>query len=194
MKNLDKISVMWYTSIKSKNTKQEKKMKLIEALKKMQDLQKKADDLREKVSKHSAYLSYETPVYSDQKKQVSEWIQAHGDILKEILRLRIAIQKTNLAVDVTIEIDGEPVTKTIAEWIHRRRDLAASEEKMWRQLTDRGLKEGVLKQSTGENITVTIVRCYDPEKRDKNIDLFNSEPTTIDAKLETVNAVTDLIE
>lgn len=32
--------------------------------------------------------------------------------------------------------------------IHRRRDLANEDATMWRQLTDRGLKEGTLKQST----------------------------------------------
>ena len=71
-------------------------MKIIEGLKKIKDLQKKADDLLDKVKRHSAYLNYETPVYKDQKTQVNEWIQSYGDILKEILRLRIAIQKTNL--------------------------------------------------------------------------------------------------
>lgn len=169
-------------------------MKLIEALKQIKDLQRKAEDLREKVGHHSSHLSHETPVYPDQKGQVSEWIQAHRDILKEVLRLRVAIQATNLATDVTIELGGKAVTKSIAAWIHRRRDLANADEAMWRQLTDRNLKEGIMKQSTGEEVQVKIVRCYDPAERDKSIDLFSSEPSLVDARLEVVNAVTDLIE
>lgn len=169
-------------------------MKLIEALKQIKDLQRKANDLEDKVRRHSAYLSIETPVYENQKLQVREWIQAHSDILKEILRLRIAIQKTNLATEVTIEFESVAVTKTVAEWIHRRRELASQEAHMWRGLTDRGLKEGTIKQSNEEPAEVKIVRCYDPAERDQAINLFESEPIVIDSKLEIVNAVTDLIE
>jgi len=169
-------------------------MKIIEALKQIKELQKKADDLRGKIAKHSAYLNVENPVYPDQKKQVAEWIQAHSDILKEILRLRVAIQRTNLETPVTITLGDKDVTKSIAEWIHRRRDLANEEAIMWQQLTDRNLKEGTMKQSTEQLVEVKIVRCYDPSQRDEKVYLYSSEPTTVDAKLEIVNAVTDLIE
>ena len=169
-------------------------MKLIESLKQIKDLQRKADDLRVKVSKHSAYLSNETPVYPNQQNIVEGWIQAHSDILKEILRLRIAIQRTNLSTMVTVKLDDKDVTKSIAEWVHRRRDLAKGEEAMWRMLTDRNLKEGHLPQSTGQPIEVKIVRCYNPLTRDKMLSLYQSEPSTIDAKLEIANALTSLLE
>jgi hypothetical protein len=169
-------------------------MKIIEALKETKELQRKAEDLRKKVAQHSAHLNYETPVYPDQKKQVREWIQAHSDIVKKILELRIAIQRTNLVTPVTIEVGGKAVTKTIAEWIHRRRDLADEELAMWKSLTDKNLKEGTAKQSNEQTIEVKIVRCYDPEERDNKMDIYSSEPTTVDAKLEIVNAVTDLID
>ena len=169
-------------------------MKVIEALKQTKELQRKADDLRKKVARHSAYLNIETPVYPDQKKQVKEWIQSHSDILKEVMRLRIAIQRTNLATNVTIELGGKAVTKTITEWIHRRRDLANEEAKMWAQLTDKNLKEGTAKDSNDNPIAVTIVRCYDPQERDSKQDLYISEPTLVDARLEVVNAITDIIE
>jgi hypothetical protein len=168
-------------------------MKIIEGLKKIKDLQRKADDLREKIAKHSAHLNYETPVYADQKGQVAEWLQAHSDILKEVMGLRIAIQRTNLETNVTIELGDKAVTKTIAEWIHRRRDLASHEVSAYKQLTDRGLREGIIQESTGEKKEITIVRCYDPTTRDEKINLYESEPTTIDSKLEVVNAITDLM-
>lgn len=169
-------------------------MKLIEALKKIKELQRKAGDLRDKIAKHSAHLSFETPLYPNQTVQVKEWLQAHSDILKEVLKLRIAIQKTNLETNVTIELGDENVTKTVAEWIHRRRDLALDETKAWQKLTDRNLKEGRYKESTGEEREVKIVRCYDAKERDKKIDLYSSESILIDVKLEIVNAVTSLIE
>lgn len=169
-------------------------MKIIEALKLVKDLQRKAEDLQGKVQRHSAHLSYETPTYPDQKSQVAAWVQSHTDIVREIARLRCCIQRTNVTTPVTIELDGNHVTKPIAEWIHRRRDLAKLEAQMYRQLTDRGLKEGSAKNTMGETVDVKIVRCYDPAARDHRLAALDSEPSIIDGRLEIVNATTDLVE
>jgi hypothetical protein len=168
-------------------------MKLIEGLKKIKELSKKADDLKDKVKNYCVHMSYETPTYPDQKGQIKEWIQAHSDILKEILNLRIGIQKTNLETQVTIELGGKGIIKSIAEWIHRRRDLALNECSMWRGLTDKGLREGQIKDSKGDIIEAKITRCYDPTEKDNRIDLYENEPSIIDSKLETVNAITDIV-
>jgi hypothetical protein len=169
-------------------------MKIIEALKKIKDLNRKAEDIKKKVSQYSAHLSHETPMYQNQTQQVSEWVQAYCDICKEILRLRTLIQKTNLDIEVAIEIGGKNVTKTIAEWIHRRRDLAVMEKKIYQSLTDRGLKDQMIPQSTGTPLEVKVVRCYNPEARDKMMDILSEEPSLIDGRLEIVNAVTDLAD
>lgn len=170
-------------------------MKLIQAMKQVKDLTIKADDLRKKIATNCAHQSIETPTYGTrQKEQVSDWLQAHSDILKEIVRLRVAIQRTNIVTPVTIELGGKPVTKTIAEWIHRRRDLADLEQKAWAGLTDKNLREGRGTDSLGQVLEVKIVRNYEPAERDKKIELYRSEPALIDADLEVVNAVTDLVE
>lgn len=170
-------------------------MKLIQAMKKLKDLKAKAQDLREKVGRHCADLSVETPVYADQKTQITQWIQAHHDILKEILTLRTDIQRTNLATRVSIELDGKQVTKSIAEWIHRRRDLAQEEMQMWGALTDRNLKEGNIQTVKDGPVTeVKIRRYFDPAEKDKRVAAYRSEPSIIDGVLEVTNAVTDLIE
>lgn len=168
-------------------------MKLIEAMKKIKDLQIKAEDLRKKVATYCADQSHETALYgADQKTKVNEWIQAHGDIIQEILKLRINIQRTNLATNVVIELGGNQITKSIAEWIHRRRDLAELDKSCWACLSDRNLKEGTILTSTGEKQEVKIRRYYDPAQRDDKIELYRSEPSKIDATLEVINAVTDL--
>jgi len=168
-------------------------MKLIEAMKKIKELRIKAEDLKSKVGTYCADQSHETPVYTDQKAKIKEWTQGYSDILKEILSLRVAIQRTNLATDVTVELGGKQVTKTIAEWIHRRRDLAGLEQAIWANIGDRGLREGTVATSTGEKTEVKIRRYYDPEERDNKVDLYRSEPSVIDRTLEVVNAVTDLV-
>ena len=170
-------------------------MKIIEAMKKIKELTIKAEDLRGKVKTYCADQSHETAVYGErQAEQVKEWIQAHGDVLKEILKLRVAIQRTNLETKVIIELDGKGVEKSIAEWIHRRRDLSGLELATWQGIGDRGLREGVIKTSTGENMEVKIRRYYSPVERDKRIELYRTEPSIIDRTLEVVNATTDIKE
>lgn len=170
-------------------------MKIIEAMKKIQDLTVKANDLREKVGKHCSDLSIETPTYANQKQQIEEWIQSHHDTLKEILRLRVGIQRTNILTKVDIEIDGAVINKPIAAWIHRRRDLATAEMNMWTKLSDRNLKESNVQTVQGGAVTeVRIRRYFEPALRDRMHEQFRSEPFTIDGVLEVVNATTDLIE
>lgn len=169
-------------------------MRLIEALKKIKDLERKHDDIVEKIKMNSAISSIETPTYPDQKKQVSEWLQMSGDLITEILRLRIAIQTTNLKTSVTVELGGKRVKKTIAEWIHRRRDLANSNDEAWSALSDRKIKEGAATGPGGQDMMIKIVRFYDPVKRDTMRELYRSEPGTIDSALEVANATTTLVE
>lgn len=169
-------------------------MKLIEAMKKLKDLNIKAEDLRKKVGQHCADLNVETALYPDQKGTIDGWIQAHHDLLKEILRLRTAIQRTNIVTSVTIELGGVQVTKNIAGWIHRRRDLAKLEMAMWQQLGDRGLREGMAQNSQQQQIEIRIRRYFDPKLRDERLEQYRSEPSIIDGTLEVTNAVTDLME
>jgi len=170
-------------------------MKIIEALKKTKDLQVKLEDLKKKVSQYCTIQSIETPVYGTQQpEKIKEWLQGYGDIVKEILKLRVAIQRTNLATQVSIELGGKQVTKSIAEWIHRRKDLALLDQQVWSALGDRGLKEGILQNSQGDKVEVKLQRFWNPTERDEKLELYRSEPSRIDATLEVINAVTDIIE
>ncbi len=169
-------------------------MKLIVAMKQLKDLAKKAEDLRSKVSTHCANLSIETMAYPDQAATVAGWLQAHEDILDKILELRVALQRTNIATPVTIELEGKQVTKTIAAWIQRRKDLAKLAQQMWQGLGDRNLKESNVQSAPGGVVTeVRIRRFYNAVQRDEKVAAYRSEPSVIDANLEIINAVTDLI-
>jgi hypothetical protein len=169
-------------------------MKIIEGLKKVKDLERKVGDLAGKVKENAAISSLDTEKYANQGQQVREWLDTIRDTIHEISRLRCAIQTTNLAVKVDIELEGKQVNKTIAAWIHRRRDLAKMECGSWAALTDRGIKEGMVNSPTGQPIQLSIKRFYDPAERDKRIEALTQEVSLIDARLEIVNAVTDLQE
>jgi len=169
-------------------------MKLIEAMKEVKNLKVKAEDLRKKIACFSAKASFESNMYPDQGAQIKEWIQSHTDTIKLIAKLSVGIQKTNIATMVDVSLGDKTVTHSIAEWILRRRELAELERACWAGLTDKGIKEGAYKQTDGTVSEVKIVRYYDPKVRDEKIELYRSEPSIIDRTLETVNAITDLIE
>jgi hypothetical protein len=170
-------------------------MKIIEAMKRVKANKEKVTDLQGKILSVAANLSFETPLYgTDTKGKIDEWLQSCLDTSQENVRLLTAIARTNLATRVTITLGDKSVTKTIAEWIWRRREYAQLDYSTYQKLTDRGLKEGNLPTSTGVAAPVTIQRHYDPSIRDKMMAIFASERNEIDAQMEVVNAVTDLLE
>jgi len=176
-------------------------MKLIQGMKQVQDLLRKADDLKQKIAKYCVDLDFETPTYGSadqQKEKLKEWLQGHHDIIKEVERLRLDIARTNLATLVTIEIGGKQITKPITAWIMRRgvkgNGLAGQEQKAYLALTDKGLKDGQAKVTTGDTIAVKVRRYYDPSERDNKTELYRSEAAIIDATLEVTNAITELME
>lgn len=171
-------------------------MKIIEAMRRVKSNKEKIADLQGKIASFSANTSIETPVYPDTKAQIDEWLQSCIDTGHENVRLLVAISRTNLVTQVTIKLGENTVTKSIAEWVWRRREYAAIDLATYQKLTDRGIKE-VRVQSTlagGEPVEVKIIRNYDPATRDKWTEIFRTEPHEIDAALEVANAITDLIE
>ena len=175
-------------------------MKIIEGMKKLKDLTRKAADLRGKIATYCADLTTDTPTYKtedDQRTQIKSWLQAHHDITREIERIRVSLTKTNCTLEVPIEMaDGKSVTKTIQAWILRRRELAVMDLEAWKGLTNRGLKDQAFRKQAGaEEVEVAHVRrYYDQEERDKKVELYMAEPARIDAALEVFNATTELVE
>jgi hypothetical protein len=175
-------------------------MKIIEAMKLKKELLRKAEDLRMKVRENCACYEHETPQYVEQTKQVKSWMDSHHDIVEEVKKLNLRIQKTNMQTEVTITLGGKDITQSIAAWILRRgqgknmKGLSAEDFIMWSMLTDRNLKETKEQLSTGQILEKKIKRFFDPAERDRMKEMYMSEPQLIDAKLEVVNATTDLLE
>lgn len=170
-------------------------MKIIEAMNAVKLGIQKIADLQAKIGQHSAHLSHETALYPDTPAQIREWQQSIQDQGQENVRLLVAIQRTNIATQVPIKMtSGVTVTKSIAEWVWRRREYAEKDLQAWNSLTDRNLREGKMASSVGEPIEVKIIRNFDPKIRDAKITEFKSEPKLIDSALEVVNATTDLLE
>lgn len=169
-------------------------MKIIEALKKIKELTTKSEDYRTKLKSFCADHEFETPTYPDQRQQITEWLQGHKDLCREIGALKFRLAKTNLATMVPIQLGENTVTKSIYEWIERRRSLSAMELMGWQCLSNRGLREGQAQQSNGQLVPLKIRYYYDQREKDKAMAILSSEPGLIDAKLEIINAITDLLD
>lgn len=170
-------------------------MKLIEAMKRVKHNKEKIVDLQAKIGAVCANTTIETPLYGTETPElIKGWLQSCTDLTRDNVGLLVSIARTNLATPVTITLGDKPVTKSIAEWVWRRREYAALDLATFSKLGDRGLREGSAPTSTGVALEIKIVRHYDPVARDKVVAMFKSEPHEIDSALEVVNAVTDLIE
>lgn len=170
-------------------------MKIIEAMKRVKANKEKIADLHQKIKQVSANLNFETPLYgTETAAKINEWLRSCVDTGQENVHLLIAIAKTNMQTNVAITLGDRSVTKTIAEWVWRRREYAGIDLATYQTLTDRNLREGNLPTSTGIATEVKLIRHYDPVLRDKMTAIFMREPHEIDAALEVVNAITDLVE
>lgn len=164
-------------------------------MKRVKANKEKIADLQKQIALYCANYDFEAPTYGAETiNKIAEWLQSCSDISKQNAKLLVAIQRTNLATPVTITIGANTLTKSIAEWVWRRREYAALDLKTWQTLTDRNLKDGLHQNSQGIPTPVKVVRHFDPVQRDTMVAAYKSEPHEIDAALEVVNAVTDLIE
>lgn len=169
-------------------------MKIIEAMKRIKANKEKVQELMQRIQRNSAHLSIESPQYENQAGQLTEWRQSALDTLRDSVELLIRIQRTNMATQVTICIGDKAVTKSIAEWVWRRREYSAAEAAVWGSLSDRNLNEGTVQSSPGVMTEVKLVRYYDPAERDKALDVLRREKFDIDSALEVSNAITDLLD
>ena len=172
-------------------------MKIIEALKTIKANQAKVQDLISKVQKNSAIRSDQTSPYGDQRAAtatVSGWLDTIRQILRENEVLTRRIHTTNNSIEITIEIGGSLVTKTIDEWLTRRKNGVDLQTVAYQALTDRGLKEEFVSQPDGTRVPLTIVRHYNPVQRDEVLETLAQEKFLIDSRLEIVNATTDLMD
>lgn len=177
-------------------------MKLIEGLKQIKDLKRKAEDIRGKIEAHCSDMDADTPAYKtveEQRQQIADWLQSHHDIIKEIENLRLRIQRTNLAVMVIINLNGNNVQKSIAAWIHRRKDLSGLERAAWYCLSGRRLQPMAIRENPRDpnsevSKIVQVRKYYDQKERDIKVEEYTAEPAKIDAALEIANATQDLLD
>lgn len=170
-------------------------MKVVEALKKIKANRKKITDLNSKIACIASHMENEADslAYKNPADKVKEFVQSAFDTQRENSKLLSRVQKTNLNTLVTVELGGVQVTKTVAEWVYRRREGVDHEIETYRNMRT-NMKPGAIQKPDGTIIVNNVIRNYDEEQRDKRMAILQEEKSLIDAALEITNAVTDLIE
>lgn len=169
-------------------------MKIIEAMRKIKINMEKVSEYEKLIKQYCADYEIQDPTYPDQAGQITSWLTASHDLLAEIERLKRAISATNLATQVTVELQGHRITKSITEWIARRDTLAKLELGVWEALTDKGLEtRPVQDPATKEVRLIKVRRYFEAKLRDLKVSEYRAEPHTIDGALEVANAVTELV-
>lgn len=170
-------------------------MKIIEAMKRLKVILKRMQDNSQQVAVYSSILNTEKPAFGseeEQKKKVFGLVQANTDLMEEYLKLKQNIERTNLVVEVVIGKE----TRTISELLVIKRVLAQLMINTYNAMSiaaaDQRAKQGYGR--TAEGAMPSAVRMYSEEVRNNGIAKWQELYSAIDARLEVVNATTDLLE
>lgn len=170
-------------------------MKIIEALKNLKLIEKRVNKNCQLLNQYAAFVSTDGPVFDSVEKQqaeVTSLIQANQDLATEYLRLKQAIENTNLVTNVTIGAK----TYSISNLITLRRTVYSFKQKTYQMLNSANavirIKE-VQRNPTDATNPPRIVMLYKEEDKNKAIREHEDFIASIDAKLEIVNAEVDLV-
>lgn len=168
-------------------------MKIIEAMKRLKVILKRIQDNTQQIAVYSSILSTEKPAFEteeEQRKKVSGLVQANNDLMLEYLKLKTAIEHTNLAV--TVEVAG--TKHTISELLVIKRVLAqlmvTTYNAMSTAAADKRIQQGFGR--IGEGVMPQAKRMFNEDDRLKGIAKWQEIYSGIDSRLEVVNATTDL--
>lgn len=166
--------------------------KLTEAMKELKIIEKKMSKNILLIEKYASQPSTDRLYFGErdaQEAEIKSLIQSNHDLSTEYLRIKIAIERTNLAT--VVEFHGRHIS--IAELLVFKRKLCTGLIGTYNALDDRGTRttmRGSL--STGEK--VTIERFYSEKFKNDSLRDWQDFYESIDGRLEVVNATTDLLE
>lgn len=176
-------------------------MKIIEAIKEFPLILKKMDANSSKIQEYASVLSIQDDLpfgtTEEQKKQVTALVQSNKDLGERYLSLARNLAYTN--TQVKVEIGG--VSRSITEWLSIR-GVSKGEQisvRMKNTLSAQNTVEANKKLQVTRGLdlserTLSITRLYDQKKVDEEVISLQDTLGQIDAKLEVVNATTDLLE
>lgn len=171
-------------------------MKIIEALKNLKTIEKRMEANCGKIAQYCSYISCETPVFETEQRQrqeVESLIQANGDLQKEYLRLKVAIERSN--IETNVFVSGK--NYKISELITIRRGLGTFMRKTYESLNPGpSVNKITAVYRSGMDATnpPRIIQLYKETEKNERMKEIEELLASIDAALEITNATTDLVE
>jgi len=167
-------------------------IKLIEAMKELRIIEKKMERNRGYIERYSSIINTEKPYFGtegEQKKEVKKYLQANSDLFNRYLELKRAIEITNLHTVITVE----GYKGSISAILVIKRKLAKLMEATFASLNDRRAERMKAQTPVMDGVQPHVVRLYDEKEKNENIRYWQDLYSAIDARLEVVNATTDLL-
>ena len=168
-------------------------MKIIEGMKELKLIEKKMMANCQKIEQYSSTVSTERPFFENEKtqtKEVEQLVQANLDLGDRYLQIKRLIERTNL--EITAEFDGK--TYTLSDLLVIKRRMGERMMDTYKSLSskyaDARLK---LAPKDADGKLGVVVRLYDERKRNTEISKLLDFMSNIDARLEVINATTDLV-
>ena len=163
-------------------------MKLIEAMKELKLIQKRMSKNMRHITEYASSVDSEKLQFDnekDQKKEVASLVQANENLLGTYLGLKSQIEFTNLST----KVDLEGFVYSISELLVLKRKMGTFVSQTFESLNDsRGRN---LKRAMGDSKVLTF---YDEKKKNEKVDKWEIFMSRIDARLEVVNATTELMK
>lgn len=169
-------------------------MTIVEGLKELKLIKKKIQKNRELIEKYSSQPSNEKPYFNTEKEQcleIEKILQSSEDLVKNYLELHRRITETNLKVNV--EFNGK--SYSINSLIQIRHTLGMLIINTYQSLNDSNYRSTVSQYyKTSQSSEISLVRFYDEKKKQNKIRDWEDFYNSIDSRLETINATTNLVE
>lgn len=179
-------------------------MKLIEAMKNLKTIEKRIEKNCTLIREYCALISSETLQFGTEEKQrqeVQSFIQANLDLEKEYLRLKIAIDTTNLNTSVTLKDKSYTIAELVVIKGRKTPDgrklsgIADFRAKTYHSLSGQPAAQrisNVYRAGIDAQNPPKVVLFYDEAEKNKAISDWDEFVSAIDGKLEVVNAETEL--
>lgn len=168
-------------------------MKIIEALKELRLIDKKIDRNHTNIEKYSSMVSTELPAFNtleEQRLKVASMVQETRDFVYRKIELKARIAYTNLMTYVTI--GGRKWS--LQNLLDFQRGSLSSIRGAYESLSDHAGQVRLRNAVSLEGRVPQVVRLYDENSKLTELDFWDTLKEDISARLEVINAVTDLLE
>lgn len=168
-------------------------MTIIEGMKELRLIEKKMKVNSQRILEYSSIISTEKPYFAteeEQGKQVKGLIQSNLDLADRYMKIKRAIERTNLETRITF---GEKKF-TLSDLLTLKRKLIASIQETYHALSDTAAqaKKNSFQRVSGDK-EVSIKRLYDENEKHQSLRYWMELLSEMDGRLEVVNATTSLI-